>query len=197
MGDSFCLCRKHGSFDRAVRFIETELSGAWIIESQRLTDPRGFFARTWCSEEFTTRGLAGTIAQTSISFNHRRGTIRGLHYQVQPYKEAKVVRCIFGAAFDVIVDLRRDSSTFGRWQAVELTASNDRALYLPEGFGHGFQTLEDNTELLYYTFEFYHPECARGVIWSDATLGIRWPVESPIVSERDQALPTLALAELP
>lgn len=172
-----------------MRFIETEIKGAFIIEPELIEDERGFFARTFCQEEFKAHGLNFRVVQCNISFNKKRGTLRGMHYQIAPYQEAKLVRCTRGAIYDVIIDLRPESPTFKQWIAVELTAENRRMLYVPEGFAHGFQTLEDNTEVFYQMSEFYHPECARGVRWDDPAFGIEWPIITPILSERDRSYP--------
>src|SRR5438105_1043773 len=139
-----------------MEFIPTKLQGALIVELTRIADERGFFARTWCQKEFAERGLNPNLAQCSTSFNKLNGTLRGMHYQVAPHAEAKLVRCTMGAIYDVTIDLRPDSTTFMQWHAVELTAENRQMLYIPEGFAHGFQTLEDNTEVLYQMSEFYH-----------------------------------------
>jgi len=176
-----------------VIFTETALSGAWIIDPERREDDRGFFARVWCGRELTERGLEARVAQCSISWNPRRGTLRGLHYQAAPFEEVKLVRCTRGAIHDVIVDLRPASPTFGRHVAVELSADNRRSLYVPAGFAHGFQTLEDDTEMAYQISEFCVPEAARGVRWNDAALGIRWPIADPIMNERDRGYPDFAL----
>lgn len=168
-------------------FAETKLKGAYIIEPERLEDERGFFARTFCQEEFAAHGLRTRFVQCSISFNKKKGTLRGMHYQVAPHEEAKLVRCTMGAIYDVIIDLRPGSPTFTQWVAVELTAQNRKMLYIPEGLAHGFQTLEDDTEVFYQMSEFYHPECARGVRWDDPVFGIKWPkIHHRIVSEIDQ-----------
>lgn len=167
-------------------FIETKLNGAFIIEPERLEDERGFFARTFCQKEFEERGLNSKVVQCNISFNKRKGTIRGMHYQVAPYEEAKLVYCIKGAIYDVIIDLRPCSLTFKQWLTVDLTAENCRMLYIPEGFAHGFQTLEADTAVFYQMSEFYHPEYARGVRWNDPAFGIRWRIENPIISKKDQ-----------
>jgi dTDP-4-dehydrorhamnose 3,5-epimerase len=169
-----------------MRFLETALKGAFIIELDKQEDERGFFARAWCQREFAARGLNPRLAQCNVSFNRRRGTLRGMHYQVAPYEEAKLVRCTRGAIYDVIIDLRPDSPTFMQWIAVELTADNYRMLYIPERFAHGFQTLEDNTEVFYQMSEFYAPECARGIRWNDPAFAICWPPAERIISERDQ-----------
>jgi len=168
-------------------FTETKLEGVFVIEPERLEDERGFFARTWCQREFKALGLNTHMAQCSISFNQKRGTLRGVHYQVAPHEEVKVVRCTMGAIYDVIIDLRRNSPTFRQWVSLELTAENRMALYIPEGFAHGFQTLEDNAEVLYQMSEFYHPEASMGVRWDDPAFNIRWPqADHRIISQADR-----------
>lgn len=167
-------------------FTETKLAGAFIIEPERIEDERGFFARTFCVEEFKAHSLNPRLVQCNISFNKKKGTLRGMHYQVAPYEEAKLVRCTMGVIYDVIVDLRPDSPTFKQWVAVELTEKNRKMIYILEGFGHGFQTLEDDTEVFYQMSEFYHPERARGVRWNDPAFGITWPLPDLIISERDR-----------
>jgi dTDP-4-dehydrorhamnose 3,5-epimerase len=174
-------------------FTETELEGALVIEPERLEDQRGFFARTWCQREFQAHGLNPRLAQCSISFNKKKGTLRGMHYQVPPYEETKLVHCTMGAIYDVIIDLRTRSRTFKRWVAVELTAQNRRGLYIPEGLAHGFQTLEDNTEVFYQISEFYHPEASRGVRWNDPAFRIVWPNDIMVVSDKDREYPDFAL----
>ena len=171
-------------------FVEAPLLGAFVIDLEPLCDERGFFARTWCQREFEARGLETRLAQCSVSFNTRAGTLRGLHYQAAPYEEVKVVRCTAGAVFDVIVDLRAGSATFARSYSVILSSANKRLLYIPRGFAHGFQTLEDGTEVAYQMSEFHHPEYARGVRWNDPAFGITWPTTgSRIMSGRDQTYP--------
>lgn len=175
-------------------FTETTLKGAFIVEPERLEDARGFFARTWCQEEFEAHGLNPQLVQCSISFNKKVGTLRGMHYQAAPHEEAKLVRCTRGAAFDVIIDLRPESPTLKQWIAVTLTAENHKMLYVPEGFAHGFQTLEDNTEVFYQISEFYAPEFARSVRWDDPAFGIQWPpVGARIISARDRQYPDFIL----
>jgi dTDP-4-dehydrorhamnose 3,5-epimerase len=169
-----------------MRFTEAALEGAFIIDPEPRQDERGFFARTWCEREFAAQGLHLRWVQCNISFSKDRGTVRGLHYQAAPYAEAKLIRCTIGAIYDVIIDLRPDSPTFKRWAAVELTADNHRMLYVPEGFGHGFQTLVDGTEVFYQMSQFYAPDYARGVRWDDPAFEIAWPVETRIISERDR-----------
>jgi dTDP-4-dehydrorhamnose 3,5-epimerase len=170
-------------------FKETKLKGAYIIEIELMEDERGFFARSFCVKEFKEYGLNPNIAQCNISYNEKKGTLRGMHYQVAPHEEVKLVRCTMGAIYDVIIDLRPDSLTFKQWLAVELTKENRRLLYVPEGFAHGFQTLEGHTEVLYQISEFHHPEWARGVRWNDPTFGIFWPVNVEIISIGDQQYP--------
>jgi dTDP-4-dehydrorhamnose 3,5-epimerase len=173
-----------------VIFTATELAGAFLIDLERNEDERGFFARSWCQEEVLAHGLNPRLVQCDISFNWRRGTTRGMHYQVQPHAESKLVRCTMGAIYDVILDLRPASATLGRWLATALTAENRRALYVPEGVAHGFQTVCDETEVFYQMSEFHHPECARGVRWDDPAFAIEWPpVEERIISERDCSFP--------
>lgn len=174
-----------------MKFTATPLKGAYLIEPEPITDERGFFARSFCAEEFARRGLNPRVAQCSVSFNRSAGTLRGLHLQRPPHAEAKLVRCAQGRAHDVIVDLRRESPTYARWFAVELNAVNGTMLYVPEGLAHGFQTLVDNTEMWYQISEFHHPECADGVRWDDPLLGIRWPMPEPILSARDRAFANL------
>ncbi len=170
-------------------FSETKLKGIFIIEPERLEDERGFFARTWCRREFEAHGLNPNLVQCNISFNKKKGTLRGMHYQVVPHQEAKVVRCTAGAIYDVIIDLRPASPTFKQWIAVELTAENCKMLYIPEDFAHGFQTLADNTEVFYQMSEFYHPECARGIRWNDPMFEIEWPLPEITLSAKDNSYP--------
>lgn len=172
-----------------MKFIETKLKGAYIIEPERLEDERGFFARTFCQREFEEHGLNPHIVQCNISFNKKKGTLRGMHYQVAPYQEAKLVSCIRGAIYDVIIDLRQDSPTYCQWFAVELSAENYKTLYVPEGLAHGFQTLVDDTVVFYQMSEFHHPECARGVRWDDPAFDIKWPLSQRITSKKDMNYP--------
>lgn len=174
-----------------MRFVAVPIAGAFVVESEPLDDDRGSFARSFCQREFKKNGLDAVVAQCNISFNRYRGTLRGLHFQIKPHEEAKLVRCTRGAVWDVIVDLREESVTKHRWFAIELTAENRRALYIPRGFAHGFQTLVDDTEIFYQMSEFYHPEFSRGLRWNDPGLGITWPDMSPILSPRDASYPLL------
>ncbi|HMG74741.1 MAG TPA: dTDP-4-dehydrorhamnose 3,5-epimerase [Pyrinomonadaceae bacterium] len=168
-------------------FTETALKGAFIIEPELIEDERGFFARTWTDKEFGGHGLNPRIAQGSIAFNKRRGTIRGMHYQIPPHAEAKLVRCTAGAIYDIIIDLREDSSSRYQWLAVELTAKNRLMIYIPEGFAHGYQTLEDSTEVLYQISNYYHPESARGFRFDDPGFVVKWPLPVSVISERDRS----------
>jgi dTDP-4-dehydrorhamnose 3,5-epimerase len=173
-----------------LRFTQLDLAGAYLIDVEPHADDRGFFARTFCTREFLDHGMDATIAQCSSSFNLRRGTLRGMHYQAMPHEETKVVRCTSGKIFDVIVDLRPGSTTYGRWHGVELTSENHRMLYVPAGFAHGFQTLEDNSEVFYQISVDYVPSAARGIRWNEPSLAIKWPITQGItISERDAALP--------
>lgn len=176
-------------------FTETELRGAFLVEPERLEDERGFFARTWCRSEFEERGLDAGLAQCNISYNRKRGTLRGMHYQHPPYAETKLVRCTRGAVYDVILDLRPGSNTFGRWVAAELSERNRRMLYIPRGFAHGFQTLEDGTEVAYQVSEFYHPEVAGCVRWDDPAFRINWPLEVTVIAPRDRDAPDFSAPE--
>ena len=169
-----------------MKFTESKLTGAYIIEPELITDERGFFARSWCQQEFEKLGLNSKLVQCNISFNHKKGTLRGMHYQAKPYEEAKIVRCTKGGIYDVIIDLRAESPTFKQWDAVELTAENLKMFYVPEGFAHGFQTLVDDTEIFYQMSEFYHPELSRGMRWDDPAFGIKWMFNNPIISDRDR-----------
>lgn len=170
-----------------MKFTETLIKGAFVVEPERFDDERGFFARTFCRREFEAHQLNPDLVQCSISFNRRRGTLRGMHYQVAPHAETKIVRCTRGAIYDVIVDLRPQSPTFRQWVAVELNAENRLLLYIPEGLAHGFQSLVDDTEVFYQISEYYAPECCGGVRWNDPAFQIRWPIETSIISARDQS----------
>jgi len=172
-----------------MKLINLPLRGAHLIELEPVSDERGFFARTWCAEDFQQMGLNSKLAQCSISSNTRRGTLRGMHYQAAPHAEAKLIRCTAGAIYDVIVDLRPDSQTYCKWFGAELNSANHQMIYVPEGFAHGFQTLVDESEVLYQISESYRPELARGVRWNDPAFGIEWPISRPIISARDSAFP--------
>ena len=172
-----------------MKFLPTPLGGAHVVELEPQEDERGYFARSFCREEFAQRGLKSEFAQCSVSLNHRRGTLRGMHYQIKPHQEAKLVRCTRGRMQDVIVDLRTGSPSFKQWLAVELSADNCRMLYVPEGFAHGFLTLADDTEVFYQISEVHHAESARGFRWNDAAFGIAWPGQVQVISDRDRDYP--------
>jgi dTDP-4-dehydrorhamnose 3,5-epimerase len=174
-------------------FLQTKLAGVFEIHVERKADERGFFARTWCQEEFARLGLNPRVVQCSISFNARKGTLRGIHYQARPHAENKVVRCTSGGIYDVVVDLRPGSPSFKEWIAVILTSANRSMVYVPEGCGHGFLTLEPETEVLYQMSEFYHPESAAGVRWNDPAFTISWPGAVEVISERDRTYPDFGI----
>jgi len=169
-----------------LKFLETPVAGAFVIEMEPIRDERGFFARSWCAREFAERKLHPGLVQCNVSFNRKRGTLRGMHYQAAPHQEAKLIRCTMGAVYDVIVDLRIESASFRRWHGVELSAENRRAVYCPEGVAHGFQTLTDDSEVLYQMSEIHQPESARGVRWDDPAFGIKWPPAERVISARDR-----------
>lgn len=172
-------------------FSETPIPGAYLVEMEPLGDERGFFARSWCRDEFARHGLNPALAQCDVSYNKKRGTLRGMHYQAEPHPEAKLVRCTMGAIYDVLLDLRRNSPAFRRWAAYELSAANRRMVYIPEGVAHGFQTLADDSEVFYQMSEIYHPECARGVRWDDPAHGIAWPLHVSAISDKDRSYPVV------
>jgi dTDP-4-dehydrorhamnose 3,5-epimerase len=178
-----------------LRFLPTALPGTWLLEPERHADQRGHFARTWSARELVDHGLDGQLAQCSVSFNHQRGTLRGMHYQAPPFAEAKLVRCIRGALLDVALDLRPDSPCFGKHLAVELTPENGRALYIPKGFAHGFYTLADATEVEYFISAEHRPEAARGVRFDDPLFGIRWPGPVEVIAPRDRDYPDAHLEQ--
>jgi dTDP-4-dehydrorhamnose 3,5-epimerase len=168
-----------------MKFLETKLPGVFEIGPELIYDQRGFFARSWCQQEFSSRGLDSRLVQCNISGNLRKGTLRGMHYQTAPFAEAKLVRCTRGSIFDVALDLRQDYPTFKQWTAAILTAENHRMLFIPEGCAHGFLTLEENSEVFYQMSESYHPEAARGFRWDDPAFAIEWPEKVEVISERD------------
>jgi len=177
-----------------MKFTETPLAGAFVLDLCPVEDDRGFFARSFCAEEFAQRGLVAPASQCSVSFNARRGTLRGLHFQAPPHDEEKLVRCTAGALFDVIVDLRRDSGTYRRWFGLELTADNHRSLYIPKGFAHGFISVAERTEVFYMISVPYAAGSARGLRWSDPAVGVRWPMDPQVISRRDAEFPLLDAA---
>lgn len=172
-----------------MKFIETNVAGAWILEPEPRRDERGHFARLWCAEELAARGLDSRVAQVNTGVSPRRGTLRGLHFQAAPHAEVKLARCVRGAAFDVVVDLRPGSPTFRRWHGVELTGENARQLYVPEGCAHGYLTLADDTEVIYMTSRPYAPAAAGGVRFDDPAFGIAWPLVPQVISAADRGWP--------
>src|SRR5919106_1386114 len=176
-----------------MKFTETELQGAFVIDLEQRRDDRGYFARTFCATEFAAHGLKPVFVQGNLSFNYRKGTLRGMHYQVAPATEAKLVRCAKGAIYDVIIDLRPDSPAYLSHFGVELTAESGRALYVPEMFAHGYQSLTDGAEVLYQVSEFYTPACERGIRYNDPSFGIEWPLPVADISEKDAAWPFVDL----
>ena len=172
-------------------FTETVLKGAFIIDVEPVNDERGMFARTWCQREFEAQGLKVTWVQNNISLNHKKGTLRGMHYQASPHEEIKLVRCTAGSIYDVIIDLRLESPTFGQHVGVFLSAENRRALYIPQSFAHGFQTLSDDSEVFYHMSAFYESSSARGFRWDDPTVNIRWPEPLTVISDKDRSWPPL------
>ncbi|MCW5680709.1 MAG: dTDP-4-dehydrorhamnose 3,5-epimerase [Xanthobacteraceae bacterium] len=174
-----------------MRFVPAIIAGVFIVETDVSEDMRGSFARAFCEREFSAAGLNTNWPQHNFSRNTKRGTMRGLHYQVPPHGEIKLIRCASGAIFDVLVDVRENSPTFGKWEGFELSAANHRALYVPDGIAHGFQTLEDDSTVLYLMSAFYVPASARGIAWNDPELNIPWPVANPVISDADRSHPSL------
>ncbi len=170
-------------------FTESTIKGAFLIDPEPIEDSRGFFARTMCQREFEAHGITFSQVQCNLSFNKKKGILRGMHYQCAPHEEAKIVWCVKGAIYDVLIDLRPLSQTYTQHAAVVLTAENRRMHYIPEGCAHGFQTLEDNTEIFYQISAFYNPRCAKGVRWDDSAFGIQWPADERLISDRDLAYP--------
>ena len=172
-----------------MKYTETKLKGAFIVEIEKLTDDRGFFARSWCQKEFEAHGLTSGILQVNVSCNHKKGTLRGMHYQIAPYQECKLIRCTRGAIYDVIIDLRPDSATYKQWTAVELTADNYTMFFVPEDFAHGFITLVDNTEITYQVSQFYTPGSEKGIRFNDPTFNIQLPLDVSVISDKDRNWP--------
>lgn len=170
-------------------FTETELKGAYLIDVEKKADNRGFFARVWCQREFQAHNLPQQFVQCNVSWNRRKGTLRGMHRQLPPHEESKLIRCTRGAIYDVILDLRSDSPTFGRWVGVELTEDNHRSLFVPGGFAVGFQTLAKDSEVLYLMSEFYTPGAEQGIRYNDPAFGLEWPTEVTVISEKDKSWP--------
>jgi dTDP-4-dehydrorhamnose 3,5-epimerase len=178
-----------------MKFTPTRLAGLWQIDLELREDERGFLARTYCDDEFSAHGLNTRWPQCNLSLTRARGMLRGMHFQIDPYPEIKLIRCAAGAVYDVLVDVRRNSPTFGQWEAFELSARNRTMLYVPGGFAHGYQTLVDDCEVFYQMSEFYKPDYARGIHYADPAIGITWPLPDPVLSPKDQTLP--ALKDLP
>ncbi len=174
-----------------MKFSTTTLPGVYLIELELKEDERGFLARTFCENEFAEHGLNTRWPQCNLTLTKKRGMIRGMHFQTDPKLEIKLIRCAAGAIYDVLVDVRRESSAFGKWEGFELTSQNRRMLYVPGGIAHGFQCVTDNCEVFYQMSEFYYPELARGIRWDDPRVGIKWPVKGAVVSEKDKGLPGL------
>jgi dTDP-4-dehydrorhamnose 3,5-epimerase len=172
-----------------VKFTETKLKGAFVVEIEKLSDERGFFARSWCRKEFEAHGLTSRVAQANVSYNLKKGTLRGMHYQIAPYQECKLIRCTRGAIYDVIIDLRPDSPTYKQWTAVELTADNYTMFFVPQDFAHGFQTLTDETEITYQVSQFYTSGSEKGIRFNDPTFNIQWPLDVSVISDKDRDWP--------
>ncbi len=172
-----------------MKFTETDLKGAYIIEINKLKDERGFFGRSWCMKELEEYGLKTNIAQANTSFSKKKGTLRGMHYQNDPYQETKLIRCTRGSIYDVIIDLRPESPTFAKWFGVELTQDNYKMLYVPEDFAHGFITLEDDSEVTYLVTQFYTPGAESGIRWNDSQFNIHWPLTPKVISDKDKIHP--------
>lgn len=170
-------------------FTSTKLQGAFIIDLKKIEDDRGFFARTFCANEFAERGIESKFVQANTSLSYKKGTLRGMHFQNSPYEEDKLVRCTKGALYDVIIDLRKNSPTYKQWIGVELTENNHRALFVPKGFGHGFITLEDNSEANYLVSQFYAPGAENGIRFNDPQFNIKWPIEPVVISDKDRNHP--------
>mgnify|MGYP003998255495 FL=1 len=170
-----------------MKFVETSLKGSYIIELEKLEDERGFFTRMWDEEIFQNKELNSRLVQISLSSNKKKGTLRGMHFQEKPFEETKIVRCVKGKIFDVIIDLRSNSKTYKKWISIELNSNDLKMIYIPEGFAHGFQTLEDNTEVMYQMSNWFSPEHAKGIRWNDQEFNITWPINEPIISKKDQS----------
>jgi dTDP-4-dehydrorhamnose 3,5-epimerase len=172
-----------------MKFSETKLKGAFVVEIEKLTDDRGFFARSWCEKEFEAQGLTARVVQANVSYNLKKGTLRGMHYQIAPYQECKLIRCTRGAIYDVIIDLRTGSPTYKQWTGVELTADNYTMFFVPRDFAHGFQTLMDESEITYQVSQFYTPGSERGIRFDDPAFTIQWPLEVSVISDKDRTWP--------
>jgi len=169
-----------------MKFTETDLNGCYVIELEKISDERGFFARSWDKDVFEKNGLNSNLVQCNVSFNRKKGTLRGMHFQKPPFSETKLVRCTRGKIFDVVIDLRRDSKTYKKWISIELSANNHKMVYIPEGFAHGFQTLEDNSEVFYQMSKRYEKKYSSGLLWNDSAFNVKWPLEPTILNEKDK-----------
>jgi len=185
------MCQGHSALKlpQNMTFTETNLKGAYVVRLKNIEDERGYFARAWCHQEFGQQNLNPAMVQMNVGFSHHRGTVRGMHYQMAPHAEVKYIRCTRGAIYDVIIDLRDGSPTFGLWHGQELTADNGLMLYAPEGFAHGYQTLQDSTEMFYLTSASYAPSAARGVRHDDPAFSVRWPLPVTFISAADRQWP--------
>jgi len=181
------ICNFHTKGRKILIFNETKLKGSYIIDLEKINDERGFFSRSWDSQIFEEMGLNSNMKQCNVSFNKKKGTLRGMHYQYYPHEEAKLVRCTQGSVYEVIIDLRKNSPSFKQWEAIELSSDEHKMLYIPEGFALGFQTLENNTEIFYQMSHHYVPEFSRGVRWNDNMFKILWPLEVSVISKKDQS----------
>jgi len=181
------ICNSHTRGENTLIFIETKLKGSYIIDVEKASDERGFFARSWDKDIFEKKGLNGNLVQCNISFNTKKGTIRGMHYQEHPHQEAKLVRCTKGRIFEIMIDLRKNSKTFMQWESIELNSNEHSMLYVPEGFALGFQTLEDDTEIFYQMSQYYKPEFSRGIRWDDDAFRIVWPLKITVISKKDMS----------
>lgn len=189
MGRKICYSFSQG--EDILKFRELSLKGAFLIELEKIEDERGFFARSWDKEIFEKRGLDSNLVQCNISFNKKKGTVRGMHFQKYPHEETKLIRCVKGNVFEVLIDIREKSESFHKWTFVELSEKKSEMLYVPKGFALGFQTLSDDTELLYQMSEYFHQESSGGIKWDDPKIGIKWPLECTVISEKDKSFDLL------
>jgi dTDP-4-dehydrorhamnose 3,5-epimerase len=185
------ICRVNSKGENILKFQELSLKGVFLIELEKIEDERGFFSRVWDKKKFEDKGLNSNLSQCNISFNKNKGTIRGMHFQKKPYEEAKIIRCVKGKIFEVLIDIRVGSPTFHKWISVELCENKYEILYVPEGFALGFQTLLENTELYYQMSEYYHPEKSGGIKWNDPKIQIKWPLDCSVISKKDDSFEPL------
>ena len=185
------ICCSYSKGEDILKFHELSLKGAFLIELEKIEDERGFFARSWDKEIFEKTKLNSNIVQCNISFNKKKGTVRGMHFQKHPHEETKLVRCTKGKVFEVLIDIRENSESFQKWTFVEMSENKLEVLYVPKGFALGFQTLSDNTELLYQMSEYFHPESSGGIKWNDPKIGIEWPLDCTVISSKDESIDLL------